>query len=215
MLTYDGAKAAKKTSKDDVPKVPTTPFNGPIPPANRRNGGDGHSLNNFATAERDSLSLGAAERAAPSRFGAASMAECLTTRGTHQQLSQHSLVAHLSARISPKLSLGKARKKAAKKTSKPATLGNKKKREKVWKEMYFSSALAPTASKAPAKLAEGAKAAKKTSNPATSGERAERGDVILSNSSYVYRVLKRARPDTGISNKAMAILNSFVNEIPN
>ncbi|KAF8636552.1 hypothetical protein AX17_003364 [Amanita inopinata Kibby_2008] len=32
-------------------------------------------------------------------------------------------------------------------------------------------------------------------------------------SSYIYKVLKQVHPDTGISNKAMAILNSFVNDI--
>lgn len=32
-------------------------------------------------------------------------------------------------------------------------------------------------------------------------------------SSYLYKVLKQVHPDTGISNKAMAILNSFVSDI--
>ena len=32
-------------------------------------------------------------------------------------------------------------------------------------------------------------------------------------STYVYKVLKQVHPDTGISNKAMLILNSFVNDI--
>ncbi|KAE9383131.1 histone-fold-containing protein, partial [Gymnopus androsaceus JB14] len=32
-------------------------------------------------------------------------------------------------------------------------------------------------------------------------------------SSYIYKVLRQVHPDTGISNKAMAILNSFVNDI--
>ncbi|GFT12899.1 histone H2B [Nephila pilipes] len=30
---------------------------------------------------------------------------------------------------------------------------------------------------------------------------------------YVYNVLKQAQPDTGISSKAMSIMNSFVNDI--
>ena len=30
---------------------------------------------------------------------------------------------------------------------------------------------------------------------------------------YIYRVLKQVHPDVGISNKAMSILNSFVNDI--
>jgi histone H2B len=32
-------------------------------------------------------------------------------------------------------------------------------------------------------------------------------------SSYIYRVLKSVHPDTGISNRAMAIMNSFINDI--
>ena len=32
-------------------------------------------------------------------------------------------------------------------------------------------------------------------------------------STCIYRVLKQVHPDTGISNKAMSILNSFVNDI--
>jgi len=31
--------------------------------------------------------------------------------------------------------------------------------------------------------------------------------------SYIYKVLKQVHPDTGISNKAMSIMNSFVNDI--
>ena len=31
--------------------------------------------------------------------------------------------------------------------------------------------------------------------------------------SYIYKVLKQVHPETGISNKAMAIMNSFVNDI--
>jgi histone H2B len=30
---------------------------------------------------------------------------------------------------------------------------------------------------------------------------------------YIYKVLKQVHPDTGISNKAMLIMNSFVNDI--
>ncbi|TIB97144.1 hypothetical protein E3Q17_03551, partial [Wallemia mellicola] len=32
-------------------------------------------------------------------------------------------------------------------------------------------------------------------------------------SSYIYKVLKQVHPDTGISNKAMSVLNSFVNDL--
>ncbi|KAG2008314.1 histone H2B [Coprinopsis cinerea AmutBmut pab1-1] len=74
---------------------------------------------------------------------------------------------------------------------------------------------ASTASKAPAKSAEASKAAKKTSKPASAdGEKKKRKKVRKETySSYIYKVLKQVHPDTGISNKAMAILNSFVNDI--
>ncbi|KIJ61608.1 hypothetical protein HYDPIDRAFT_115771 [Hydnomerulius pinastri MD-312] len=75
-----------------------------------------------------------------------------------------------------------------------------------------------TASKQPAKTTEGAKGAKKTAKTATSaagGEDKKKRRKVRKEtySSYIYKVLKQVHPDTGISNKAMAILNSFVNDI--
>ncbi|KAG6866949.1 hypothetical protein C0991_003865 [Blastosporella zonata] len=72
---------------------------------------------------------------------------------------------------------------------------------------------ASTASKAPAK--EGAKTASKSkAAPPADGEKKKRKKVRKETySSYIYKVLKQVHPDTGISNKAMAILNSFVNDI--
>jgi len=32
-------------------------------------------------------------------------------------------------------------------------------------------------------------------------------------STYIYKVLKQVHPDTGISNRAMSIMNSFINDI--
>merc|ERR1712167_35454 len=32
-------------------------------------------------------------------------------------------------------------------------------------------------------------------------------------STYIYKVLKQVHPDTGISNKAMSIMNSFINDV--
>uniref|UniRef100_A0AC35UEX4 Histone domain-containing protein n=1 Tax=Rhabditophanes sp. KR3021 TaxID=114890 RepID=A0AC35UEX4_9BILA len=32
-------------------------------------------------------------------------------------------------------------------------------------------------------------------------------------STYIYRVLKQVHPDTGVSSKAMSIMNSFVNDV--
>ncbi|KAG1776403.1 histone-fold-containing protein [Suillus placidus] len=74
------------------------------------------------------------------------------------------------------------------------------------------------ATKAPVKTTEGSKAAKKTSKtattPATGEEKKKRKKVRKETySSYIYKVLKQVHADTGISNKAMAILNSFVNDI--
>ncbi|PSR74092.1 hypothetical protein PHLCEN_2v10048 [Hermanssonia centrifuga] len=79
-----------------------------------------------------------------------------------------------------------------------------------------------TASKAPASSvaskapkADGAsKAAKKTAPAPADGEKKKRRKARKETySSYIYKVLKQVHPDTGISNKAMAILNSFVNDI--
>ncbi|OJA11767.1 hypothetical protein AZE42_06329 [Rhizopogon vesiculosus] len=73
------------------------------------------------------------------------------------------------------------------------------------------------ASKVPAKsAADKAKKATKTSTAATGadGEKKKRRKVRKETySSYIYKVLRQVHPDTGISNKAMAILNSFVNDI--
>ncbi|KIJ44044.1 hypothetical protein M422DRAFT_169038 [Sphaerobolus stellatus SS14] len=75
-----------------------------------------------------------------------------------------------------------------------------------------------TASKAPATASKAPAAAKKTSKktaPSSDGaEKKKRKKVRKETySSYIYKVLKQVHPDTGISNKAMAILNSFVNDI--
>ncbi|KZV88129.1 histone-fold-containing protein [Exidia glandulosa HHB12029] len=79
---------------------------------------------------------------------------------------------------------------------------------------------ASTAGKAPAKsTADKPKAAKKTASKKTAatgadGEKKKRKKSRKETySSYIYKVLKQVHPDTGISNKAMAILNSFVNDI--
>jgi histone H2B len=71
-----------------------------------------------------------------------------------------------------------------------------------------------TAGKAPAGKApvEEKKAGKKTA--AASGDKKKRTKARKETySSYIYKVLKQVHPDTGISNRAMSILNSFVNDI--
>ncbi|KAJ7931894.1 histone-fold-containing protein, partial [Mycena leptocephala] len=74
---------------------------------------------------------------------------------------------------------------------------------------------APVASKVPSKTTE-KKAGKKTSKaaaPADGEKKKHKKTRKETYSSYIYKVLKQVHPDTGISNKAMAILNSFVNDI--
>ena len=51
--------------------------------------------------------------------------------------------------------------------------------------------------KAPKKAGKGAKKNKKR---------------VESYSTYIYKVLKQVHPDTGISSKAMSIMNSFIND---
>ncbi|KAK0101509.1 histone H2B [Cadophora gregata] len=71
----------------------------------------------------------------------------------------------------------------------------------------------PAAAKAPASKAPATKseAGKKTS---ATGEKKKRTKTRKETySSYIYKVLKQVHPDTGISNRAMSILNSFVNDI--
>ncbi|KAL9114149.1 MAG: hypothetical protein Q9227_001921 [Pyrenula ochraceoflavens] len=68
---------------------------------------------------------------------------------------------------------------------------------------------APVGGKAPAEKKE---AGKKTAAP--SGDKKKRNKTRKETySSYIYKVLKQVHPDTGISNRAMSILNSFVNDI--
>merc|ERR1711974_134576 len=63
--------------------------------------------------------------------------------------------------------------------------------------------------KAPAKKPAPKKTAKKAAPVAKKGSKKN----YQSYSTFIYKVLKQVHPDTGISNKAMAIMNSFVNDI--
>ncbi len=56
----------------------------------------------------------------------------------------------------------------------------------------------------------GKKAGKKAGVP---GEKKRRPKRKESYAIYIYKVLKQVHPDTGISSKAMGIMNSFVNDI--
>ena len=72
---------------------------------------------------------------------------------------------------------------------------------------FFTMAPKPTAAKKGEK--SGGKA-KSTSGDSTKKRRSKRQE---SYAIYIYKVLKQVQPDTGISSKAMGIMNSFVNDI--
>ncbi|XP_067880513.1 histone H2B 1/2-like [Heterodontus francisci] len=65
--------------------------------------------------------------------------------------------------------------------------------------------------RSPKKEAASKKGAKKTLNkPSTKGGKKRRKE---SYSIYIYKVMKQVHPETGISSKAMSIMNSFVNDV--
>lgn len=70
----------------------------------------------------------------------------------------------------------------------------------------------------PAKVAAKAAKAVKSVKPASAGAAAadkkqrkkKRAETF---SSYIYKVLKQVHPDTGVSNRAMSIMNSFIMDV--
>lgn len=59
-----------------------------------------------------------------------------------------------------------------------------------------------------------AKKAKKVGGKRASGDKKKRSKKRReSYSIYIYKVLRQVHPDTGISSKAMGIMNSFVNDV--
>ena len=65
--------------------------------------------------------------------------------------------------------------------------------------------------KAPA--SKGSKKAASKAKSVRTGDKKRRRKRRESYSIYIYKVLKQVHPDTGISSKAMNIMNSFVNDI--
>ncbi len=67
----------------------------------------------------------------------------------------------------------------------------------------------------PPKVASKKVAAEKSASKkkAVAGDKKRRTKRKESYSVYVYKVLKQVHPDTGISSKAMSIMNSFVNDV--
>nr|BAS30513.1 histone H2B-1 [Pyramimonas parkeae] len=58
------------------------------------------------------------------------------------------------------------------------------------------------------------KPAKKTiKKPAKDGKKKRGGKKLETYKIYIYKVLKQVHPDTGISSKAMSIMNSFINDL--
>ncbi|KAJ3124919.1 histone H2B [Nowakowskiella sp. JEL0407] len=77
------------------------------------------------------------------------------------------------------------------------------------KEVKEGAAPAPnTAGKKPV-----GKSPAKTEKKATGEKKIKKKTRKETYSTYIYKVLKQVHPDTGISNKAMSIMNSFVNDI--
>ncbi|KAG2158183.1 histone-fold-containing protein [Suillus bovinus] len=78
-----------------------------------------------------------------------------------------------------------------------------------------------TASKAPASKAAKAPVSSAGQKAARKAPSKEDGDMKKKRkkarketySSYIYKVLRQVHPDTGISNKGMGVLNSFVNDL--
>merc|ERR1712179_579943 len=64
-----------------------------------------------------------------------------------------------------------------------------------------------TSGKAAAKSGKATKAITKGDKKKRKGKRKESYAI------YIYKVLKQAHPDTGVSSKAMSIMNSFVNDL--
>mgnify|MGYP003483831529 CR=1 FL=1 len=64
----------------------------------------------------------------------------------------------------------------------------------------------------PGKVAS--KKGEKAAKPKVAGEKSKKKKLRKeSYSIYIYKVMKQVHPDTGISSKAMSIMNSFVNDI--
>ena len=65
----------------------------------------------------------------------------------------------------------------------------------------------------PKTASKGAKKAASKAKAQRTGDKKKRRRRRESYSIYIYKVLKQVHPDTGISSKAMSIMNSFVNDI--
>ena len=57
------------------------------------------------------------------------------------------------------------------------------------------------------------KPAKKTVKKPADGKKKKAAKKVETYKIYIYKVLKQVHPDTGISSKAMSIMNSFINDL--
>ena len=65
----------------------------------------------------------------------------------------------------------------------------------------------------PKAASKGAKKAASKAKAQRTGDKKKRRRRRESYSIYIYKVLKQVHPDTGVSSKAMSIMNSFVNDL--
>lgn len=78
--------------------------------------------------------------------------------------------------------------------------------------MQLSAASATPASKS-TKASKTPKAASGGDKAASGSKGKRKSTRVESYSTYIYRVLKQVHPDTGISKRAMSIMNSFIADI--
>ncbi|KAJ3180907.1 putative histone H2B 3 [Geranomyces variabilis] len=76
-----------------------------------------------------------------------------------------------------------------------------------------TTATTPAATATGGKKPAGKAPAKSTTEKKEGGKKTRKAVRRETYSTYIYKVLKQVHPDTGISNKAMSIMNSFVNDI--
>ncbi|CAH2016036.1 unnamed protein product [Acanthoscelides obtectus] len=98
----------------------------------------------------------------------------------------------------------------------PSLKKKKKKKKKVvplverWCRLYSASSHNKMPPKTSGKAAKKAGKAQKNISKSDKKKKRRRKE---SYAIYIYKVLKQVHPDTGISSKAMSIMNSFVNDI--
>ena len=84
----------------------------------------------------------------------------------------------------------------------------------IYSTALFSNTQPNSKLKMPPKVSgKAAKKAGKAQKNVSADKKAKRKRRKESYAIYIYKVLKQVHPDTGISSKAMVIMNSFVNDI--